>query len=168
MPKIIENIRQRLMEEAGRQVREMGYASMTVRSVAAACGVGVGTVYNYFPSKEAMLAASMLEEWQCAIAAIEAVSAQAGHPEPVVRAMHDQLLSFSEAHSVLFQDAAVVSGFAGAFASYHRVLRSQLAAPMRRFCSSDFEAEFVAEALLTWTMAGRQFDEIYGMIGRLF
>ena len=53
MPKIIENLDQRLKEEARRQIRESGYSAMTIRSVAAACGVGVGTVYNYYPSKEA-------------------------------------------------------------------------------------------------------------------
>ena len=51
MPKIIENIREKLLEEARRQVMEEGYEAMTIRSVAGACGVGVGTVYNYFSSK---------------------------------------------------------------------------------------------------------------------
>ena len=50
MPKIIENIREKILEEAKCQVMESGYASMTIRSVANACGVGVGTVYNYFKS----------------------------------------------------------------------------------------------------------------------
>ena len=52
MPKIIENIREKLLEEAKRQVMEQGYSAMTIRSVASACGVGVGTVYNYFSSKD--------------------------------------------------------------------------------------------------------------------
>ena len=33
----------------------------TVRSVAAGCGVAVGTVYNYFSSKDMLIAAFMLE-----------------------------------------------------------------------------------------------------------
>ena len=51
MPKIIENIREKLLIEAKKQVMENGYSSMTIRSVATACGVGTGTVYNYFPSQ---------------------------------------------------------------------------------------------------------------------
>ena len=51
MPKIIENIREKLLEEARRQVMDQGYSTMTIRSVASVCGVGVGTVYNYFESK---------------------------------------------------------------------------------------------------------------------
>ena len=66
MPKIIENIREKLLEEAKRQVSESGYSSMTIRSVATACGVGTGTVYNYFPSKDMLVASFMLEDWMIA------------------------------------------------------------------------------------------------------
>jgi len=38
---------------------------------------------------------------------------------------------------------------------------------MRPHCQSDFEAEFVAEALLTWTVAGEGFDEIYEVIQKI-
>ncbi len=50
MPKIIENLQSKLIEEAKKQIEEAGYGAMTIRSVAKACGVGVGTVYNYFSS----------------------------------------------------------------------------------------------------------------------
>lgn len=55
MPKIIENLESRLIEEAKKQIEESGYEAVTIRSVARACGVGVGTVYNYFPSKEVLI-----------------------------------------------------------------------------------------------------------------
>ena len=58
--------------------------------------------------------------------------------------------------------------YAGSFGRYHGMLRNQLAVPLRRFCDSDFASEFIAEALLVWTMAGKTYDEIYGMIGKLF
>ena len=60
MPKIIENLQEKLIHEARRQVQQKGYGSLTIRSVATACGVGVGTVYNYFASKDALVAAFIL------------------------------------------------------------------------------------------------------------
>ena len=168
MPKIIENLEQRLIKEAKKQLQECGYSNVTIRSVAKGCGVGVGTVYNYFPSKEALLATYILESWKNCVVAICAASEISQAPQPVLRCIYDQLLGFSEEHSVVFRDEAAAATFAGSFSRYHGMLRSQLAFPLRKFCGSDFAAEFVAEALLTWTMAGKTFDEIYGMLEKLF
>ena len=63
VPKIIENVREQLLEEAKRQIRENGYSKTTIRSVAGACRLGVGTVYNYFESKDMLIASFMLEDW---------------------------------------------------------------------------------------------------------
>lgn len=71
MPKIIENIREKLLEEAKIQVQKQGYSAMTIRSVASACGVGTGTVYNYFSSKDMLVASFLLEDWRLCIEKIE-------------------------------------------------------------------------------------------------
>ena len=168
MPKIIKDLEHRLIEEAKKQIEDSGYGAVTIRSVAKGCGVGVGTVYNYFPSKDALLASYLLEDWKSCIGAVTAAEREADSPLPVARCIWEQLRYFAGLHRKLFEDAAAAAGFAGSFSQYHGVLRSQLAAPLRRFCGSDFAAEFAAEALLTWTMAGKDFDELYGMIGKLF
>lgn len=168
MPKIIENLEERLIEEAKTQLEQVGYGAMTIRSIAKACGVGVGTVYNYFPSKEALLATYLLADWKKCINTVHEVSAGADSPSPVARCIFDQLLSYADRHRAVFRDDAAEAGFAGSFSRYHAVLRSQLAAPLRKFCQSDYASEFIAESLLTWTMAGKSFDEIYGMIEKLF
>ena len=67
MPKIIENLRERLLAEARLQVNQLGYGQITVRGTASACGVGGGTVYNSFPSKEHLLAAYRMEDGTIAI-----------------------------------------------------------------------------------------------------
>lgn len=168
MPKIIENLESKLIEEARKQLEQSGYGSLTIRSVAKACGVGVGTVYNYFPSKDDLLATYLLSDWKACISAIDNVSRHAALPTPVVQCMFDQLLSFAQRHQALFRDDAAAHAFAGSFGRYHGLLRSQLASPLRKYCSSDFAAEFIAESLLTWSMSGKSFDEIYGMISKLF
>lgn len=168
MPKIIENLESRILEEARRQIEASGYSALTIRSVASSCGVGVGTVYNYFPSKDALVATYMLQDWKDCIRTVEQCSVDSDSAGPVVRCIYDQLTQYALRHQTLFRDETAAAGFAGSFSRYHALLRSQLAQPLRKFCSSDFAAEFVAEALLTWTMAGKTFDEIYGMIGKCF
>ena len=168
MPKIIENLPQRLMEEARKQVCLQGYGATTIRSVANGCGVGVGTVYNYFPSKDALVAGFMLEDWKLCLAAIEAQALQSPDPRDLCLCIHRQLKEFSRKNQGLFRDQAAVASFSAASTRYHGILRSQLAKPLEAFCGSGFPAEFIAEGLLMWTMAGKDFDEIYGMIGKLF
>lgn len=168
MPKIINNLEARLIQEAKKQIEESGYGAMTIRSVAKGCGVGVGTVYNYFPSKDDLLATYLLGDWNQCISAINAVSTYSDSPRPVARCIHDQLLQYALRHQAIFRDEAATAAFAGSFTRYHALLRSQLSQPLRKFCRSDFLADFIAEALLTWTMAEKTFDEIYGVIEQLF
>ena len=168
MPKIIKNLESKLIAEAQKQIEQAGYGATTIRSIAAGCGVGVGTVYNYFSSKDELLATYMLEDWNSCVTAINAVSRYSDAPGPVVQCIYDQLLAFAQRHQAIFRDEAAFASFAGSFGRYHALLRSQLAAPLRKFCSSDFSAEFIAESLLTWTMAEKSFDDIYGLTGKLF
>ena len=168
MPKIIKDLESRLIEEARQQIEDAGYGAVTIRSVAKACGVGVGTVYNYFPSNDALLATYLLKDWDRCITAINAVSAYSDAPQAVVRCIFDQLLSFADRHKAIFRDEAASTAFAGSFSRYHTMLRDQLASPLQKFCKSGFSADFIAESLLTWTMAGTDFDTLYGVIGKLF
>ena len=168
MPKIISNLEDRLIAEAKKQIQEQGYAAVTIRSIAKGCGVGVGTIYNYFPSKDALLASYMLSDWKECILAIQAVSTYSQDPGPVVRCICDQLIAFARKNEPIFRDEAASASFAGSFSRYHALLRSQLAQPLAKFCDKEFTAEFIAESLLTWTMAGKSVDEIYTIVQKLF
>ena len=168
MPKIIENLEARLIQEARRQIAEAGYGATTIRSVAKGCGVGVGTVYNYFPSKEALVANFMLSDWKECMSVAEAVSTYSEAPRAVCLCLYDQLQLFVQRNQAILRDEDAATGFTGSFSKYHGLLRSQIAKPLRKFCQSDFQADFAAEALLTWTSAGKDFDDIYSMIGKIF
>lgn len=189
MPKIIENIRENLLEEARRQVMEEGYSAMTIRSVAGACGVGVGTVYNYFPSKDMLIASFMLSDWQECMEAIwncsrRQTDTQVGslpgdkawynRPEVLLRCIYDQLKAFSKKYAPLFADENAGVSFASAFPNRHRQLRSQIAEPLYAVCEQQskadpgFLAEFLAESMLTWVLADRSFEEISSVLLQLF
>ncbi len=167
MPKIIENLREKLIVEARRQVQEKGYAMLTIRSVAAACDVGVGTVYNYFASKDQLVAAFLLEDWQHSVAKIVVTAQESPDAQPVFACINDQLVAFTARHQAVFADEAAAANFAGSFGPYHSLLRSQLAQPLRKFCPDDFTSEFIAEALLTWTVAGRGIEELNPLLKKL-
>ena len=168
MPKIIENLKDRLITEAQQQIAQNGYGAVTIRSIAKGCGVGVGTVYNYFPSKEALIATHLLEDWNGCIGAIQNESDSSDFPRLVLLCIYEQLISFARRHEAIFRDNVAAVGFSGSFNQYHGLLRAQLAKPLRKFCESDFVAEFIAENLLTWSMAGKSFDEIYGILEKIF
>ena len=189
MPKIIENIRENLLEEARRQVMEEGYASMTIRSVAGACGVGVGTVYNYFSSKDMLVAEFMLTDWQKGIDRIKVCCQEqegllvdvASDKALVQRAadrvfcsIYDELRCFMDKYAALFRDESAGVTFASAFPQRHKQLRDQIAEPVQALCkaqinaSPEFLADFIAESMLTWTLDGRSYKEISSLLLRLF
>ena len=164
MPKIIENIREELLLEAKRQIFEIGYQTTTIRSVAAGCGVAVGTVYNYFKSKDMLIASFVLLDWtQC----IESISAQPKeNKRDYLEFIHISLKKFEQKYAPLFSDKEAAKSFSAAFSERHRQLRSQLSGLILPICHGDdvFLAEFVAEAMLTWTIAGKSFEEIYALL----
>lgn len=63
MPKIIEDLHDRILAQAEKELFEKGYSNMTMRSVAEGCGIAVGTVYNYYKSKDVLVAQIMLRDW---------------------------------------------------------------------------------------------------------
>lgn len=51
--------------EASRQlIREKGWPAVNIRSVAATCGVSVGSIYNYFDSKAALVGDTVESIWR--------------------------------------------------------------------------------------------------------
>lgn len=164
MPKIIENLEKRLIEEAIKQIKEQGYGAVTIRSIANACGVGVGTVYNYFSSKNDLLAAHMLQNWNLCINEVKTVSSNI---EDVLKCMHSQICGFVASYEDIFQDPEAKEGYGASYSRNHGILRKQLSEIIRDYYDSDFAADFVAEAMLTWSLAGKSFDEIYGILGKV-
>ncbi len=162
MPKIIENLRDQLLSEAKRQIDERGYGNTTVRSVANGCGVAVGTVYNYFKSKDMLIASFILNDWMVCLASISE------HPKTDRRAyleyIYTSLCDFADKHMSLFSDKDAAKVFQLSFSVRHKQLRAQLAEQIAPIADDGFLAEYVAEAMLCWTMAGKSFSDIYPLL----
>ena len=174
MPKIIENLESRLIEEARAQLNRSGYAAVTIRSVAKAVGVGVGTVYNYFSSKDMLVASFMLEDWMACKAAIDAGCQADATPESALRCIYDELIGFIKKYEPLFKDESAGVTFASSFEQRHKLLCSQIAEPLLVLCKkqtrveTEFLAAFVAESMLSWTKSDCSFEKISSILLQLF
>ena len=171
MPKIIENLREKLLDEARKQIKENGYAKTTIRSIAKGCSVGTGTVYNYFPSKDMLIASFMSEDWKECVAKMKASGSK--DPKTLLSLVCESLLSFIKGHSYLIADKDAGASFSSAYSVYHGRMRQQIADILRPMCEANgkddpFFSEFIAESILKWTSEGKSFEEQYSVLKLLF
>lgn len=166
MPKIIANVRAKLLEEARKQIKERGYKETTVRSVAGALSIGLGTLYNYFESKDMLVASLMLEDWTEIMKKIQKnLNSEPGRAEKL-RHIYDGLLEFSENHKNIFKDPSAKRTFSLSTEERHPLLIKQISAMILPLIStSDIEdksllADFISESMLTWSMSGREYADL--------
>lgn len=165
MPKIIENVREQLLAEAKRQIFERGYADTTVRSVAGACGLGVGTVYNYFKSKEMLIATFVYEDWKKYLSDMQGLPDD--QPRVLLEGIYEALKKFAAEHERLFSDSDAVKLVAVGSSGRHKMLREQIAGVVLPICETNFCAEFVAEALICWSMQNTDFETVYPLLEKI-
>lgn len=52
-----------ILKTSRKLIQQQGWPAINIRSVAAACGVSVGSIYNYFDSKAALVCATVESIW---------------------------------------------------------------------------------------------------------
>lgn len=167
MPKIIENLYDKIIEEAKRQVEKNGYKRTTIRSVAKGCDIAVGTVYNYFSSKETLVASFMLSDWQNLAEKVK--KADKSSPEGFLRYVYDCIFEFEKSHAFLFSDPDAEKVFTLTFSQKHKLLRNQLAELILPVFKGEdeFLSRAVSEILLSFSAEGEKFDIVYTAISPL-
>lgn len=174
MPKIIENVRESLIAEARKQVLESGYSTLSIRAVAKACGIATGTVYNYFESKEVLVASFMAEDWQEAVNTMKNHCRNETNAINVLSTIHEELVAFISAKQPLFNDPQAGAIFNTSGRKFHGMLISQLMEIAGPVCSAAAKnkeapvAEFALETLLLWTLQGKSFSDYISIISGLF
>ncbi|MDD5455752.1 MAG: TetR/AcrR family transcriptional regulator [Candidatus Margulisbacteria bacterium] len=63
MPKIINNLHDEILRKALKHLRSKGCEHFSLRDIAKFCKIGLGTIYNYFPNKQALLTSLMHQYW---------------------------------------------------------------------------------------------------------
>ena len=59
-----------ILKNSRELIREKGWAAVSIRSVASACGVSVGSIYNYYDSKAELISATVESVWSTAVSSI--------------------------------------------------------------------------------------------------
>lgn len=52
-----------ILKTSRKLIQQQGWSAINIRSVAAACGVSVGSIYNYFDTKAALVCATVESVW---------------------------------------------------------------------------------------------------------
>jgi AcrR family transcriptional regulator len=104
-----------LLEAAARVFETRGYAGATTNRIAERAGVSIGSLYEYFPNKDALLVALMERHIAEGEAILNEAGAEALRPERPLRAGLEQLVGAMIAlhvrerrlHRVLFEEVPV-------------------------------------------------------------
>ena len=174
MPKIIENLREKIIQEAKDQIAINGYESVTIRNIAKGCEIGLGTFYNYFKSKDMLIASFLYDDWKERIANITDKYQNESDPMVVVHALYEEVNSFIKSYNAIFTAPSAIKTCSTTAPGYHKFVRNQVAAPIRNSCilagfeNADFLSLFVAESVITWTVAKKNYDEIAAIVSKLF
>jgi AcrR family transcriptional regulator len=178
MPKIVPDVRRAAIESFRRRVEARGWKALEVRSLASSCGVAAGTLYNYFPSREAVAAAAISEDWLEARRRLRAFPAGNSAMENL-RLIHGELGDFMRRYRRLWASPTVAPDQAGEgmVAGELRRIRQDLERiaeraieghPAAEGIDAAFLPKFTARTLEQWAQDPRtSWRELSGILGRL-
>ncbi len=126
MPKVIQEPREKILAAARRRLLSEGYTALSLRGIAGDCSIAVGTIYNYFPDKNTLIASVMLGDWLEALARMDRACARARTAAEGYTAVYAAIREFSRIYQEVWSQFAQTGGSSGVIGSRHLMLRSQL------------------------------------------
>ncbi len=96
MPKIIKDLQSRIVKTAIRIFQEEGFSAIDIRRIAKESQIAVGTLYNYFPNKKALLYEVFQTLWAESIEKLDSLIEESEPSEALftryVAALHHEML----------------------------------------------------------------------------
>lgn len=128
IPKIIQELRERILAAARRRLLTEGYAALSLRGIARDCSIAVGTIYNYFPDKNTLIASVMLVDWLTALEKMDRGCTGARTTAEGYLAIYAAIREFAQIYREVWTQFAQTGGSSGELNSRHLMLRGQLVA----------------------------------------
>lgn len=127
MPKIIEGAREKIITVARERLFKMGYLHMSLREVAKESGIATGTIYNYFSSKEALVACLMMEDWDKVREGIYQDICETEDVSEGLMHICDRIEEFREVYASIFEEPSATGASSYQMRHYHARLCERLA-----------------------------------------
>lgn len=104
MPKNLINVKEDILSVTKELIKQTGYSDLSIRKIAAACGVATGTVYNYYSSKTEIIAEILLNEWNLMLRKIDLNTKSVSTALEKLEIMYNEINFFmTNVHGVWFQ-----------------------------------------------------------------
>lgn len=158
IPKIIENIRDDIMRCAEIILKTDGYDAMSIRRIARECKSAVGTIYNYFESKDDLVANIILKDWLDVVSGMnETVNSSKTYADGAV-GLYLAIRKFECVYKTVWKQYSQTVGSHGVVMDHHLQLRTQVSSLLdvlarntgcQRLCQS---SPIIAEAIIAATL----------------
>lgn len=126
IPKIIENIRGDIMRCAEIILKTDGYDAMSIRRIARECKTAVGTIYNYFESKDDLVANIILKDWLDTVSNMtELVESSKSYADGAV-GLYLAIRKFEGLYKNVWKQFSKTAGSHGVVMDHHMQLRTQV------------------------------------------
>ena len=117
MPKKLIDLERKIIAVAKEIIATEGYEALSMRSIAQKSKVAVGTIYNYYPDKNAILGGIVGIDWVSLEAELFVKFKTIPSLKEGIKLLYDAFISFSKEHQDLFS-YFTTSGNAAYYASY--------------------------------------------------
>lgn len=94
MARVIEQPEALILQTAKAILATNGYKKLSMRAVSQAGGIAIGTIYNYFPTKQDLIAALMTDYWQGYMQVVRVIAASEAPAEDKLARIYDELGPF--------------------------------------------------------------------------
>lgn len=125
MSKRIENVRELILVKSEELLFEAGYKGFNMREIAKRCGIAVGTIFNYYESREILIATIMAKDWRAYISEMSQKSNEAVDVQEGISAIYNGINSYSRKYETIWY--GYPGNIIGYLGTYHARLRQKIA-----------------------------------------
>lgn len=113
MPKIIEDVEEKILLEAKDLLINSNYTTFTIRALSKKSGVSIGTIYNYFTNKRNLINAVFLSDWNKALERLKNINTNCSTLEEKLFQIYLEIDNFLKIYLSIFLEISSLESSIG-------------------------------------------------------